>query len=229
MRGGNKGDGMIPNARLKLARHFPQPVLTCNETSKDTHVEIDQRRAVPEILHFIFQKVLLRLVIEGYKIAYYLVMWPFYGRLGWGSYVSPGANIRNHRFLYLGKHTIVNPNVTLWCQLKTGSHVTFNPGSCVYGPVVMGDNVMIAPNVMIAGGNHGTLLNGVPMTRQPCQADGIIISDDVWIGANSVVVDGVKIAEGAVVAAGAVVTKDVPRNMIVGGVPARVIRPRTAS
>jgi acetyltransferase-like isoleucine patch superfamily enzyme len=156
-------------------------------------------------------------------------MRPFYGSLEWGCYISPRANIRNHRFLYLGSKTIVNVNVTLWCHLRTGKCVTLNPGTCIYGPVSIGHHVMVAPNVMIAGGNHGTKLNGVPMTLQPCEARGILIGDDVWIGANAVIVDGVEIGSGAVVAAGAVVTKNVPPNVVVAGVPARVIRERSGT
>ena len=184
---------------------------------------------IPEALHFVFGRVLKRALREVYKIVYWIAMRPFYGSLGWGCYVSPRANIRNYRFLYLGRNTIVNPHVTLWCYLKSGHNVTFNPGTCVYGMVVIGSDVMIAPHVMIAGGNHGTLLNGTPMTLQTCDTRGIVIGSDVWIGANSVLVDGVEIGAGVVVAAGAVVTKSVPPRVIVGGVPAKVLRGRSTT
>jgi acetyltransferase-like isoleucine patch superfamily enzyme len=189
-------------------------------------VIMPKKRVLSELLHLVFERIARRLLTELYKVVYYLLMVPFYGRLSWGCFVSPKANLRNFRFIRLGRNNTINANVTLWCQLQTGKHVTFNPGACIYGPVVIGDYVMVAPNVTIAGGNHGTRLDGGPMTFQPCVARGIRIGDDVWIGANVVVVDGVTIGNGAVVAAGAVVTRDVPTNVIVGGVPAKIIRNR---
>lgn len=197
-------------------------------TSNSQETVFHKRRLIPEVFHFILSRLLKRAVKEVYKIVYWIVMRPLYGSLGWGCYISPRANIRNHRFLYLGRNTIVNPNATLWCFLEAGDNVTFNPGSCVYGTVVIGNDVMIAPHVMLAGGNHGTVLNGTPMTLQNCDSRGIVIRNDVWIGANCVVVDGVEIGEGAVVAAGAVVTKCVPSRVIFGGVPGRVIKERSS-
>jgi acetyltransferase-like isoleucine patch superfamily enzyme len=63
-----------------------------------------------------------------------------------------------------------------------------------------------------------------PFIEQGITAQGIVIEDDVWLGAGVVVTDGVRIGRGAVVAAGAVVTNDVPPHTVVGGVPARIIR-----
>ena len=65
------------------------------------------------------------------------------------------------------------------------------------------------------------------MTFQSRTEADIVIGNDVWIGANSVITAGVRINDGAVVAAGSVVTKEVPENAIVGGVPARVIKYRS--
>jgi acetyltransferase-like isoleucine patch superfamily enzyme len=63
-----------------------------------------------------------------------------------------------------------------------------------------------------------------PFVEQGITAAGIVIEDDVWIGASAVITDGVHIGRGAVVAAGAVVTADVPAHTVVAGVPARVVR-----
>jgi acetyltransferase-like isoleucine patch superfamily enzyme len=63
-----------------------------------------------------------------------------------------------------------------------------------------------------------------PFIDQGITAEGIYVEDDAWLGSNAVITDGVRIGKGAVVAAGAVVTKDVPPHTVVGGVPARVIR-----
>ena len=62
------------------------------------------------------------------------------------------------------------------------------------------------------------------MIEQGITAEGIVVEDDVWIGAGAIITDGVRIGKGAVVAAGAVVTKDVPAHTVVGGIPARVLK-----
>jgi len=68
-----------------------------------------------------------------------------------------------------------------------------------------------------------------PFVEQGITAEGIVIEDDVWIGSGAVITDGVRIGQGAVIAAGAVVTSDVPAHTLVGGMPARVIRPMDGS
>jgi len=85
---------------------------------------------------------------------------------------------------------------------------------------------MVAPNCMIAGGNHNYSRIDKPMMFQGSNSKGIIIEDDVWIGANSSILDGVKIGKGAIIAAGSVVTKDVCAYDIVAGVPAKKINSR---
>ena len=91
--------------------------------------------------------------------------------------------------------------------------------------VAIGRGGLIAPGVFITDHNHGTAL-GLPMFEQPCVAAPVMIGDDVWIGANAVILPGVEIGDGAIVAAGAVVNRSVPANAIVVGVPAQVIRYR---
>lgn len=91
------------------------------------------------------------------------------------------------------------------------------------GHVTIGDNVLIGPNVVLRSNNHvferaDALINDQGMTEGT-----ITIGNDVWIAANAVVLQDVSIGDGAVVAAGAVVTKSVPPYTIVGGVPARTI------
>lgn len=94
------------------------------------------------------------------------------------------------------------------------------------GEIVIGNDVMIGPNVVIRASNHGTARTDVPMWDQGHVAERIAIGDDVWVGANAVIVAGVTIGSHAVVAAGAVVTRDVPDYALVAGVPARVIADR---
>ncbi|MGE4283444.1 MAG: DapH/DapD/GlmU-related protein [Clostridia bacterium] len=97
----------------------------------------------------------------------------------------------------------------------------------VQGPLFIGKNVMMGPDVLIYTRNHNIDRTDIPMIKQGnTQAELVVIEDDVWIGARAVVLPGVRIGEGAVVAAGAIVTKDVEPYTIVGGNPARKIKSR---
>lgn len=99
------------------------------------------------------------------------------------------------------------------------------------GGVRIGDRVYTSPLVQIIAVNHVFDDPETPFVEQGITAEGIVIEDDVWIGAGAVITDGVRVGKGAVVAAGAVVTQDVPPHTVVGGVPARLLKeitPETA-
>lgn len=110
-----------------------------------------------------------------------------------------------------------------------GDHVFIGRGTeiNVLDEVVIGNHVIIAPGCFIVDHNHGLRPN-VRVDQQPCRSGPIKIDDDVWIGAHAIVLAGVKVGPGAVVAAGASVNRDVPAGAIVAGVPARVIGHRGA-
>lgn len=94
--------------------------------------------------------------------------------------------------------------------------------------IVLGNKVMFGPNVTLVGGGHNTSIIGKFMIdvqdKRPEDDLGVIIEDDVWVGARAIILRGVKIGRGSIVAAGAVVTKNVPPYSIVGGAPSRVIK-----
>jgi len=92
------------------------------------------------------------------------------------------------------------------------------------GGVQIGDRVYTSPFTQILAVNHVFDDPNRPFTQQGITAEGIVIEDDVWLGAGAVITDGVRVGKGAVVAAGAVVTKDVPPHTVVGGVPAKIIK-----
>lgn len=92
------------------------------------------------------------------------------------------------------------------------------------GGVVLGDRVYTSPFTQIIAVNHVYDDPKRSFVDQGITAEGIVIEDDVWIGAGAIITDGVRVGKGAVVAAGAVVTKDVPAHTVVGGVPARPIK-----
>lgn len=92
------------------------------------------------------------------------------------------------------------------------------------GGVQIGDRVYTSPFTQIIAVNHVFDDPERPFIEQGITGEGIIIEDDVWLGAGAVITDGVRVGKGAVVAAGAVVTKDVPAHTVVGGVPAKIIK-----
>jgi acetyltransferase-like isoleucine patch superfamily enzyme len=97
-------------------------------------------------------------------------------------------------------------------------------GCTVIGPVVIGDNVILAQNIVISGLNHGYELIDIPPCDQKTITKQITVMDDVWIGANCVITAGVIIGKHAVIGAGSVVTKDVPQYSVSVGNPARVVK-----
>lgn len=114
-------------------------------------------------------------------------------------------------------------------EVRIGSYTQINPFTVIYGGsgVFIGDNVMIAPHCMIAAGNHDYKQVEKPIRFAGNLSKGpIIIEDNVWIGANCTITDGVRIGKDAVVGANSVVNKDVAPYDIVGGVPAKFIRNR---
>ena len=138
----------------------------------------------------------------------------------------PGHYLRNFLFrlcrikigkstrLYIGCRVRIPKNLTIgsYCNILDGCFLD------AAGGVTIGNDVSISFGTMLITGGHDVQDPYFKADHQP-----IIIEDHVWIGANVTVLKGVKIEEGAVVCAGAVVTKDVPSFTIVGGIPAKVI------
>jgi acetyltransferase-like isoleucine patch superfamily enzyme len=127
---------------------------------------------------------------------------------------------------HLGKARLYE-GVTFWYpyRIVIGDHVTLNEWVYVdgFGGVQIGDGVRIAHRVTILSSDHRYKNNQQPIYQQGIVASRTVIEDDVWIGCSAVILPGVHIARGAVVAAGAVVSSDVAPYMIVAGVPAKPI------
>ena len=110
--------------------------------------------------------------------------------------------------------------------LKIGNNVGISE-YCYFGirgDLVIGDDVIIGPGVKIFTENHSIDLNHLPFRLQDEMRKEVIIGNNVWIGASSVILPGVNIGNNVVIAAGAVVNKNVPPNSLYGGVPARLIK-----
>lgn len=107
-------------------------------------------------------------------------------------------------------------------NITVGKNVFIN--ACCHfqdqGGITLGDNCLVGHNVVFATLNHGF----APEERQSMLPAPIVVGRNVWIGSNSTILQGVTIGDNSIIAAGSVVTKDVPTNAIVAGVPARFIR-----
>lgn len=110
-------------------------------------------------------------------------------------------------------------------EIGKNTSIGYNNFIFASNKITIGNNCMIAPFVYIVDSNHG-MDRGIPMNQQDNVTAPIKIGSDVWIGAHSTVLKGVTIGDGAIIAAGSVVTKDVDSYSIVGGIPAKKIGER---
>ncbi|WP_272946772.1 acyltransferase [Antricoccus suffuscus] len=114
-------------------------------------------------------------------------------------------------------------------NLEIGNRVSIHPMCYIdaSGGVRIGDDVSVAHGVTIMSTEHQFVDISVPIRDQPIEFVPVVINNDVWIGAGAKILAGVSVGHGSVVAAGAVVTRDVPPLMVVAGVPARVLGARS--
>ena len=148
-------------------------------------------------------------------------------KVGKGSVISQRAHIYEVKRAELGERTQIGSHALLRrIDIKTGANCSFNTYCVVQGKIEMGSDVRIAPGAKLFAENHGYADLDMPICRQENTTLGITIEDDVWIGANAVITDGVRIGAHSIVGAGAVVTKSVPPYSVVGGCPAKVIHAR---
>ena len=160
---------------------------------------------------------------------YIRLLAPFYQHRGRGSkiYCSVRMDTPPYRQFSLGKRSVVESfccinnavgDVLIGDNTRIGIHCT------VIGPVTIGSHVNLAQGITVTALNHNFEDTTKRIDEQGVSTRPVVIGDDVWIGANAVILPGVTIGHHSVVAAGAVVTKDVPSNTVVGGVPAKVIK-----
>lgn len=149
-----------------------------------------------------------------------------------GYFISSRARVYDRKNVKLGNRAEIAEFVIVRSPksiVSIGNYSQVNPFTVIYGgeDVLIGENVMIGPHCMISAGNHDFKQLNVPMRFAGNVSKGpIIIGKDTWIGAGCVITDGVEIGENVVVAAGSVVTKNLPEYSIAAGVPAKVIGSR---
>ena len=131
----------------------------------------------------------------------------------------------------IGDNVFVGRNTIIYCQngdVEIGENANIGSNCQIFSAkkVRIGKNVLIAAYTYLVGGGHIYEDPDLPIIEQGRTASGIEIGDNVWLGAAVKVLDGVSIGEGAIIAAGAVVTEDIPPFAIAGGIPAKVIKQR---
>ena len=160
---------------------------------------------------------------------YIRLLAPLYQHRGRGSkiYWTVRMDTPPYRKFSLGRHSVVESyscvnnavgDVVIGDYTRIGIHNT------IIGPVTIGSHVNLAQGITVTALNHNFEDKNKRIDEQGVSTKPVVIGDDVWIGANAMILPGVTIGKHAVVAAGAVVTTDVPENTVVGGVPAKVIK-----
>lgn len=146
----------------------------------------------------------------------------------------PRFRVSSYSSITISKGTQIESHVTLWqnglgsirigCQCYVGIGTIINSTSNT-GTIAIGDGTLIGAYCIIQDNDHGTA-PGKPIRSQEFDGAPILIGNDCWLGASCCVLKGVRIMNGSVVGAGAVVVKDVTAGTIVGGIPARPISDR---
>jgi acetyltransferase-like isoleucine patch superfamily enzyme len=154
-------------------------------------------------------------------------------RIDEGCFIAPEARLFGElgRGIEVGAGSAIAAEVFMHGPIRLGRDVSVNARASLDGGrkgIIIGDNTRIATGATLYAFNHGIAADRA-IKDQPVTSKGIVIGCDVWIGANAGITDGVRIGDHAIVAMGAVVTREVPEWAIVAGVPARVIGDRRQS
>ncbi len=124
-----------------------------------------------------------------------------------------------------GKNVNIEQGAVFSSHVSLGDNSGIGINASLSGSVIIGENVMMGPHCTMYSRNHAFDRLDIPMREQGYKPEKtIIISDDVWIGGHVIILPGVCIGKGAIIGAGAVVSKSVPEYAIVAGNPAKIIR-----
>lgn len=127
----------------------------------------------------------------------------------------------------MGKDVNIEKRAIFGPLLNIGDNSGIGINCEVYGPVTIGRDVMMGPEVVIYTSGHKHDKVDIPMIKQGSdEIRPVTIGNDVWIGRRAIIMPGVKIGDGCIIGAGAVVTKDIPNYSVACGVPAKVVKSR---
>lgn len=160
---------------------------------------------------------------------YIRLLAPLYQHRGKGSVIHRSVRMDTppYRKFSLGDHSVIES----FCCINNavgdvviGHHTRVGLHNTIIGPVAIGNHVNLAQGITVTALNHNFSDANKRIDEQGVTTTPVVIEDDIWIGANAVILPGVTIGSHSVVAAGAVVTKDVPPHSLVAGVPAKIIK-----
>jgi acetyltransferase-like isoleucine patch superfamily enzyme len=154
---------------------------------------------------------------------------PIYQHRGKHSVIHRSARMDTppYRIFSLGDYSVIESFACInnaVGDVMIGNHTRIGLHNTIIGPVEIGSHVNLAQGITVTALNHNFDDTQKRIDEQGVSTNPVTIEDDVWIGANAVILPGVTIGNHCVVAAGAVVTKDVPPHSLVAGVPAKVIK-----
>lgn len=154
---------------------------------------------------------------------------PIYQHRGKHSVIHRSARMDTppYRIFSLGDYSVIESFACInnaVGDVMIGDHTRIGLHNTIIGPVEIGSHVNLAQGITVTALNHNFDDTQKRIDEQGVSTNPVTIEDDVWIGANAVILPGVTIGNHCVVAAGAVVTKDVPPHSLVAGVPAKVIK-----
>ena len=152
-------------------------------------------------------------------------------------YLDPGCIIVEPANITIGDGVEIRRRCELYANdsgsITIGDRVGINSGSMINaadnGEIIIQNDVLIGPNVIMRSSNHAYARKDIPINRQGHIGGKIVIEEDVWVGGRCIILPDVTIGKGAVIGAGAVVTKDVPPYSLAAGAPAKVIRENVRS
>lgn len=162
-------------------------------------------------------------------IRFYIFRWKFV-QSGSKCLLEPDVRIRGGARVFLGNRVALRQGVLIGGSgdLIVGDRTSINEGVivAVSKRIKIGSDCMIAPRVYILDVSHSYLDIDKPMAAQGYENKEVVIEDDVWVGANAVILMGVRIGKGSIIAANSVVNRNVTPYSVYGGVPAKIIKQR---
>jgi len=168
---------------------------------------------------------LVRQTMPGFLVSLYYFM-------KYRCIVHPKASVQLSPHVIIGRKTTIHKYSRIILsggRILMGSYCSLQPFSTIAAGdsvIRIGDHVRIGPNCNLLGSDHVYENREIPIHRQPVISKGLTIEDDVWLGANCVIISGVEIGRGSVIGAGSIVTKSIPPFSVAVGNPARVIKSR---
>ena len=171
-------------------------------------------RLILKYIRIFFSPVLWTQLIRVFRVFMHANVYAIMklGAIGKGTTILPSAHLAYPHNIFIGENVAIHRSVYLWAGENS--------------KIIIGDYTAIGPEVFISSRNYGLKVDKSFRDQDAVEAN-VTIGNHVWIGTKAIILPGVTVGDSAVIAAGAIVTKDVEANSIVAGVPAKKIKERT--